>query len=353
MNLRENQNLGNELDKYQEMENEEIQNFVNEVLRPLFPKLNLSSRMTFKGVNTKANTFVGKASKSAIFEETPYQYTGTDQFLHFTSLNSLNSILDCGWLRMSEFRNLSDKNELLFAASEVFDIDFPNFFKGDVDSNKSNLFCLSACDASHENRTDHHLWNFYGDEGKGVSIEYEFSNIDVHNYLFGNILYGIENLDLIKKVMLNYRSYLSSNRGICPSNFVQLMTVILVFHKEAHFKSEKEVRLFWESYKAQWEVHDNYFIYEDFNSCQEVRYFAKLFLKERNPFFENREVSDLRKKEMLEVIPQVEIKKITLGNNISIENKLEIFDLLHKIKRKHDYEYEILHMRDGNVVPFI
>lgn len=331
----------------------EIQNFVNEVLKPCFPKWKLNSHGTFKKVNAKASTFFGKASTREIFEETPYKYTGTGHFLHFTSLFSLKLILDCGWLRMSEFRNLSDENELVFAVKEVFGNDYSDFLKNEIESLKENLFCLSACEVSMENRIDPYLWHVYGDQGKGVSIEYEFSNFNVFDYLFGNILYGIENLELIKKVKHNFDKYKSSNRGIYPSNFLHLLSEILIFHKSNQFKSEKEVRLFWGSDKTSWEKHEKFLIYEDFNTFQEVRYFAKLFLKGRNPFFANGEVSDLNKKEMLDVIPQVEIKKITLGNNISIERKVEIFRLLDEIKKKHNYEYSIFHLNtDSEILPF-
>ncbi|CAM3469789.1 DUF2971 domain-containing protein [Aquirufa ecclesiirivi] len=330
----------------------EIQNFVNEVLIPSFPNWTLKSFGTFKKVNSKANTFFGEASKTQIFEGTPYQYIGNCQFLHFTSLISLKAILDCGWLRMSEFGNLSDNTEFVYAASSVFGGEL-EFSKVDLDSIKETLFSLSACEVSQENNIDPYLWNVYGDQGKGVSIEYEFSNFKVYDYLFGNVRYGIESLDLLKEVFHNFNIYKKSNRGIYPTNFLNLISDILVFHKAGQFKSEKEVRLFWRSEKSSWEKHEKFLIYKDFNTIQEVRYFAKLFLKGRNPFFANGDVSDVMKNEILGVIPQVEIKKITLGSNISIGKKLDILDLLNELKKKHNYEYSIFHLNaDSEIRPF-
>ncbi|MHA8055650.1 DUF2971 domain-containing protein [Aquirufa nivalisilvae] len=337
------------MDEFQQEVNE-IQNFVNEVLNQSFPNWALKSFGTFKKVNSKANTFFGEASKTQIFEGTPYQYIGNHQFLHFTSLISLKAILDCGWLRMSELGNLSDKTEYLYAASNILGGEFS---KVDLDSIKETLFCLSACEVSHENNIDPYLWNVYGDQGKGVSIEYEFSNFNIYDYLFGNVLYGIESLDLLKEVLHNFNIYKNSNRGIYPTNFLNLISDILVFHKAGQFKSEKEVRLFWRSEKSSWEKHEKLLIYEDFNTIQEVRYFVKLFLKGRNPYITNVEVSDLKEIEMLDYIPQVEIKKITLGSNISIEKKLKINELLCYLKKKHNYEYSIFHLNtDSEILPF-
>lgn len=331
----------------------EIQNFVNEVLNPSFPNWALKSFGTFKKVNSKANTFFGEASTREIFEETPYKYTGNGHFLHFTSLSGIEAILESGWLRMSEFRNLEDEKELTFGINEILNSEIKNYLEGDIQSLKETLFCLSACEATDANKVDYHLWKNYGDQRRGVLIEYEFSNIDVHNYLLGEIRYGIECFEQLKTVRDNYIKYRSLEIGIYPSNFLQLLLEILVFHKEDKFKSEKEIRLFKRFDKARWEKHDNFFVYEGINQKKEERYFAKLFLKGRNPFFAKGDVSDLMKNEILGVIPQVEIKKITLGSNISIEKKLKINESLCGLKKKHNYEYSIFHLNtDSEILPF-
>lgn len=331
----------------------EIQNFVNEVLKPCFPKWKLNSHGMFKKVSAKASTFFGKASTKEIFEETPYKYTGNGVFLHFTSLCGIMAILESGWLRMSEFRNLEDEKELTFGINEILNSEIKNYLDGDIQSLKETLFCLSACEATDANKVDYHLWENYGDQRRGVLIEYEFSNIDVHNYLLGEIRYGIECFEQLKMVRDNYIKYRSLEIGIYPSNFLQLLLEILVFHKEDKFKSEKEIRLFKRFDKERWEKHIDFLVYEGINLKKEERYFAKLFLKGRNPFFAKGGVSDLMKNEILRVIPQVEIKKITLGSNISIDKKLEILDLLNELKKKHNYEYSIFHLNtDSEILPF-
>lgn len=290
---------------------EKISLFLEKVIKKVFPHALFDDISMTGSPDVAPNSFNGFLKTENLFKDTLYEYKGNGKFIHFTSLLALNSILDKGWLRMSEFRNLIDENELLYA-SKVFS-DNPLFTPQieTLNNIKENIFCLSACEASDETKTDSYLWEVYGDKGKGVFIEYEFSNPKPSDHIFGKVLYGDFEMAQLRNLKSLFEEFRITNDDFCPGNFMEIILEAQAFHKSDKYSSEKEVRMLLRVDKEQYDEHDNITIYQDINSKQEIRYFSKLFLKGRHQYLTTKNIKRFGEEDIIEIAPQIEIKKLS------------------------------------------
>jgi hypothetical protein len=314
-----------------------VNEFVNDVLKPVFPNIKLANSFMSSSPEVSAASFEGKLLSSKIFENTVYEYKGDGKFIHFTSLFGVKAILDHGYLRMSELENLSDKSELNYANDVFRDNTIFNCREDILKEIKSNVFCLSACESNANTIRDSFMWEVYGDRGKGVVIEFEIKKPNPFFFTLGKMQYGEDSKAPLKKIRELAENYIQNKNKIFPNNFCEFLAEIQSFHKSQQFASEQEVRLLLKKDKYQ----EPESIYTDINSKQEVRKFNKLFLKGRHPLLDLEYGLSDDPEAVLDEFPQIEIKKIVLGFGISIENKIDITTLLNIIKENHKYEYEI------------
>lgn len=325
---------------------EKINLFLDNVIKQVFPHARFASSLMIGSPDVAPNSFDGVLSPENLFKDTLYEYNGSGKFIHYTSLLGLNSIFDNGWLRMSEFRNLIDQNELLYA-SKVFSDN--QLFTPQIETLnrvKDNIFCLSACEATDETKTDSYLWEVYGDKGKGVFIEYEFSDPKPYHHIFGKVRYGDLELAQLRNLKSLFEEFRNTHSNFSPGKFIELILEAQAFHKSDKYSSEKEVRMLLRVDKQQYEEHNDIKIYQDINSKQEIRYFSKLFLKGRHSFLTKENIEKIGLENIIKITPQIEIKKVVLGFNVSIENKVEIMYFLQKVKKLHNYEFELWHLND-------
>ncbi|GGA81262.1 hypothetical protein GCM10008015_22540 [Flavobacterium palustre] len=319
---------------------EKVNDFQKEVINPVLPNAKFASSLMITTPGEAAKNFKGDLSPIKLFENSPYEYKGNNKFTHFTSLFGLKAILESGFLRMSEFGNLIDNNELLFATS-VFE-DNNILFKiteDKIKALKENVFCLSLCESKDKTHKNNFMWEVYGDKGKGVIIEIEFTKNNPDFFLLGSVLYGNKKLKPIREIKRLTEEFASKNDNFIPNNFPEFLLELQAFHKSKKYNHENEVRLLMKENKQQYDEHKLETIYKDFNSNQEVKYFNKLFLKGKHPYLKDYESQNSIK--ILDEFPQIEIRRVILGYNISVENKVNITDLLQKIKHDNDYDFEI------------
>ena len=188
------------------------------------------------------------------------------------------------------------------------------------------------------------MWEVYGDKAKGVIMELELNKQDPFFFLIGKIQYGEEALEPIKKLKKLSEEFYKSHEGFFPNNFLEFILEMQSFHKVKIFEAEQEIRLLMKEDKGQYDSHNHKTIYRDINSKQEVKYFNKLYLKERYPFdYLADESSDIN---ILDSYPQIEIKNIILGYNISNQNKVDLMFLLKDLKTNFNYNFKILQIND-------
>ena len=317
-----------------------VNEFVNDVLIPIFPNLKLSNSFMVSSPDENATSFNGQLIPYKTFEKTDYEYKGDGKFIHFTSLYGLKAILDTGYVRMSDLGNLTDNSEFIYGASvfegnEIFD-----YKEEDLAELKRNIFCLSACESNETTKRDSFMWEAYGDKGKGVIIEFEINKMKPHFFSLGKMQYGEESKKPLKKIKELAENYIEKKNKIFPNNFLDFLAELQSFHKSKRFENEQEVRLLLKEDK----YHKKDSIYSDINSKQEVRKYNKLFLKGRHPFLNCKYDLSNDPSAVFNEFPQIEIKNIILGFEISVENKVDITELLIEIKGEYDYEYEVFQL---------
>jgi hypothetical protein len=321
-----------------------VDEFETKVIKPVFPNARFESSFMVGSPEQAPNSFDPKLSPEELLKNTDYEYDGNGKYIHYTTLFGLKLILESGFLRMSEFGNLIDEKELIYAASVFEDNPLFNFDPEKLKHLKENLFCLSLCQSNETTKRNHLMWEVYGDKGKGVIIELELNKQDPYFFLLGKMQYGEEALEPIKKLKSLAEEFSNSHGGFFPNKFQEFILEMQSFHKVKIFEAEQEIRLLMKEDKEEYESHNHRTIYRDINSKQEVKYFNKLYLKERYPF-EDSIVTD-KKIDVLDSYPQIEIKNIILGYNISIENKVDLMFFLNDLKTQHKYNFKISQMND-------
>lgn len=321
-----------------------IRKFENEVLKSVLPYARFSETKMFGSPNFSPNSFKAKISSVNIFKDSIYEYKGDGNFIHFTSLFALNSILESGYLRMSEFGNLIDQNELTYGA-QVFE-GIKDYQKNlqILNNFKENVFSLSACQSSENTMKDPYLWQTYGDKGNGVVIEYSFTNMNLVNYIFGNIQYGKVGLLPLEKIKSLSDKFKTENDDFFPENFLELIIEMESFHKAMKFSEEKEVRLIFKNDISLKYNHNP--IFRDINSTRDIKNFLKIFLKGRNPEYTNANMDSVGEDFFCNFFPQIEIKRIIFGFGISVEKKVNFMHYFNDIKTKYNYIYELWQMND-------
>lgn len=323
-----------------------VDKFRKEVIHPFFPNADFKSTFMVSSPEEPATSFEGKLSPINLFKDTDYEYKGDGKFIHYTSLLGIKAILETGYLRMSEFGNLIDKNELQYAAKIFEGNPIFQIKKEKLEQLKENVFCLSMCESNEKTKKNTFLWEVYGDKGKGVVIEFELTKNNPKHFLLGKVQYGEEKLQKLRELKKNAENFKKDNNGFFPNNFPELFMEIKSFHKSKRYDAEKEVRLFLKTYKRQYKEHKLKSIYKDINSNQEVKYFNRLYLKGRHPFLNFKYSFSEEKDAVFNEFPQIEIKNIILGFNISVENKVAITYLFNEIKTKHNYEFDIFQINN-------
>ncbi|MBN8720460.1 MAG: DUF2971 domain-containing protein [Sediminibacterium magnilacihabitans] len=153
------------------------------------------------------------------------------EFVHFTSLDCLDSILKTGTLRMTSLASMDDKLEMTYPMNEL---GFPlteKWIKG-----KSEIYCLSMCccsEVENNKTTEHLLWKLYGKDGNGAYIKLRFENriSDWVQYHLSRVYYSTERVSAVKRVHQKM------------SDAIELDPKICCFFKNKIYEFENEVRL--------------------------------------------------------------------------------------------------------------
>ncbi len=306
-----------------------IKLYKKDVLRQLFPLAKFSLTSTTSSNNLPTRSFNALISICGLFDKTNYEINPNTEFFHFTSLPALSQILQSGFLRMSDFNCLSDKSELHFA-SQVFD----NCTDEMVKEKKSKILSLSACLSTAEILNNEHMWNQYASKGMGCAIQYKFVSTNIHNMVFGKILYGkrdLKNLRKLKKLNEKFKK----EHDFEVADLPMLLLKVSAFHKNIMYKNEQEVRLLFynESDYPKDFVHRNY--YKDFYSDQQVRNFIKLYIKGKNPHLP---VSHPKYENDLIYEPEIEISRVIIGPNCS--DILNTADHIKKIQTTQNINFD-------------
>ena len=169
------------------------------------------------------------------FQNSKYYYSDKLEFIHFTTLNNLFSILNEGALRFYNLNNSNDPNEFFFSLNLL------NLGITKVDYFKSHTYTFSFCPLSESGNK--YLWEKYANNYQGIGIHFEIKNnlCNWKKYYLSPIIYEqINNLELFSTEINQFKSKYN-----LPSNCLDFneLARIFCFHKEGSWNKEKEVRL--------------------------------------------------------------------------------------------------------------
>jgi hypothetical protein len=320
-----------------------MEKFDQEVFKKVFPK-STYLQAYFGG------KIAGKFDYKNLFEETDYEISKDQSFIHYTSLQALTSILNNGYFRWSEFRHFEDIEELHYASKIFDDIDSLKSNGERINDQKGNCFALSACLNTEKTRKNPFMWEKYGNKGKGVIIQFKINYDEIFNFLLGKVQYGEDGMKYLVNLKKLAEKFRLNNDGFTYDHFPERIMEFLAFHKQEKYLSENEVRFFFRKSKSKDDKHNHPSIYEDITYNNEVRYFFKTFLTERKSILELEINDEDNRNEYFKLYPTIEIEEIILGNNLEIERKVEIFQLLEILQIKYNYNYKLYQLTNENKI---
>jgi hypothetical protein len=318
---------------------EEVETFYREVFRKILPNASHSSAAWF---GSKEN-YEAWHSPFNFLKDSIYEYKGNHDFIHFTTPIGLASILHSGFLRMSEFGNLQDRQEIIYA-SQVFDgIPEIDLKKEVLDSSKKLVFCLSMSEYNENTLTNPFMWEAYSLKGHGACIRYRLTKPNPRQFLIGKLQYGQGELKIIQELKDHVLTYLKRGKSL-PRNFTNLLLALFSFHKAERFRIENEVRMFLNLDDMVGPNLKLETLYQDVNGSNQVKYFNKLFLKNRHELEKLCKKANIPFSAILDIFPQIEITEIILGFSNSIESLHDKVKFLNALKKKYKYEFSIKYL---------
>jgi hypothetical protein len=183
---------------------------------------------------------VSNANKD--LKDSQYYYKGKPEFIHFTSLLALESIIQSRSIRLYNLFNLNDPREYSFSA-KLFDYTNKN-----ENEARTNMFLLSMCNsdilARNKAKEEFNMWRLYGQGGYGVALELGFTHCELElwkDFYLSKIFYGASSKSKLAD-LAQILSNLEEEIPKCVFDFGQLMC----FHKSNLYGIEKEVRLLYD-----------------------------------------------------------------------------------------------------------
>lgn len=166
---------------------------------------------------------------------TPYD-PKNNQFVHFTSLRNLHSIINENAVRLYNMENVNDPWEYHYFSGEGLEND-------KLSKIKRNTYILSLCDKSVlEGENILNLWRLYGNRGWGVAIEFEIkchvNSTFPDDYFLGKVLYQKPTLEEFNIKLTEFEQ-----RNNVKTDPKELIRIPACFHKNPYYRIEEEVRL--------------------------------------------------------------------------------------------------------------
>lgn len=258
-------------------------------------------------------------------KNTNFYYAKENDFIHFTSLETLFSILNSKHFRLYNLLNMDDKYELDYALKALSFID-----SVDIEKTKAGLYVLSMCSSSvilneEPKKKKHLLWKLHGRDGWGVIIRLKFEN-DLStwcNYYLTQCFYTLENFAPIIDLHAKTNNELLD---IKLASFIKLPI----------YDFENEIRLVFDHNNSGWITENNIRTYpitypDKLNKKENISYFQlpiyNFFKNDPNAYPTS--PNGLQKNYE---IPKISISQIILGyrysdNDLSnIKEKIKQFD---------------------------
>jgi|GEM_PF-6442740 len=227
-------------DKYASSRAEEFKELF---LKPIIPNVSIASSIRFgryaynhRGVRWELSP------RNEIFRESNYyhQPTANQKLVHFTKSSNLDSIIDSQCLWLKPLDSMEDPNEMFSLARTI------GFDKKEISTYQKELYTASFNLFENNNNEEWVFWKIYGDEGKGVGLEFSLEEQDVskwRSFHCSPVHYSLQTqLDFLQNLKEKSLSWMG-NRGFTIKNLAEVYLKLMCFHKHEMWRFEKEIRL--------------------------------------------------------------------------------------------------------------
>lgn len=315
-----------QIQKFRNERNEHVDRYLQEVVRPLLPH---AERGSVSSMGTSGQPFssatVSLGGSNDVLKGSPYYYNGNLKFIHFTSVPIMINILRESALRMYDLSRMDDPQELSYSFGHIS----PNISEHHVKRWKKSIFSLSMSEyTSSDNLAHFDNWRLYGKNGWGVgivlSLPKETQESWINRYL-SKVYYSQSDLDALQAMYERHLEYEKRHSFSIMNALENFILRLACFHKIGIYKSEAEVRYIHQKSLLYGKPHHPYDIHVDYHNGKQVT-FVKLELdrKRMEDSLKQNGFDAKQIKEYLNIIPQVQIKKIMLGYRY---NERDVFGL--------------------------
>jgi hypothetical protein len=257
------------------------------------------------------------STKNKKYQNSQYYFDEKREFIHWTSVQNLLSIINQREIRFYNLQNSKDSEEFKYAASQL------NIPDDLIEYSKNFLYTFSFCKSIEIDNA--YLWNTYGREYQGVAIEFEIMNSpDMwDNFMLAQVYYELPNqlITLKEKLEDLIKEYPQIETKIDLGR-------LIAFHKHPDHSKELEIRIatfypFTET-DDYWKNYNTEFIFEK-NRPRITNYFGlNLWVDNESPYMKCTDPKNDRRLLLTEDYfierPQIKLKNIYFGNQCGITN---------------------------------
>ncbi len=325
--------------------NEKVKQYINDVIVPVLP--NFRPDITSSAFGTKETPKTGHISGSAFnsaLKDSRYYFNENQTLIHFTTIESAISIISEGYIRLVGLNKSSDRTEILYSANDFT----PNGLMNQKTMLPGEYLNISMCsyDESQRDNELFDLWRFYGNEGNGIGLvfEFDFSNQDQwFQYHLSEVYYG----DIHKEQLISLKT---DSEAWCLNNdfeiddLYEILIPLFCFHKVGRYKTENEVRLI----KRPLSVLGHSEIRSKFsgftvNELGELVKFEKLYFEGR---MRNEMISSFTNHEGLELIlhrdvPKFRLKEVMIGPTINDKKRKSLKGSMEALDARNRYGFKV------------
>jgi hypothetical protein len=318
------------------------------LIKQFYPGIEFVSRFSLYGGDQPLTCKIDLTFDNSNLKNTDYEATDTKHLLHYTSsLQNLFSILNSGFLRLSNLNSLNDPQEFTHMAKGINMKD-----KELIENCKSGLHSVSFCKVEDLEKPDKFpMWRLYGGDGNGAAILFEVDNPhgNWHRYMMAKVQYGKSyEWDRYQKFIEAHNNFQEKHNNAI-ANWAEAITGIMAMHKNQIWNYEDELRFLsyyeYDKYSKepstfQSQVAKQYHSFtgkgKSFSYLELPLFGTEKYLNVKNLYEEHSSSARFS-----DVVPALKIKKIILGYNNDSDAFYESLEMISKLSKSYGYSIEI------------
>jgi hypothetical protein len=221
--------------------------FIDKFVKPLIPNFRIGRasyignyRTDYKSVNLEVSP------SNRIFRESDYYFEPSrgQKLVHFTSLESLTSIIKSQCLWLKPLASMEDPNEMFSSAEKL------GFDKSEISSHQEDFYSASFNHFKNEASEEWIFWKMYGDSGYGVGLEFSLDDQDVskwRSFHCSKVHYDFDTkFRTLEGIKISSNEWMEE-KGFTIKNLPEIYLKIMSFHKDNMWDFEKEIRILFDN----------------------------------------------------------------------------------------------------------